>query len=173
MFVWVCGSNIEEEPEPVEVVSEMDEPDEKGGKDRSEGDGEDGTGGLGDESSREFWGKIVFLGEENVVTPLVRLLGLNFGASLTASFSDPPPKEDGCSSLISGFSSFTSASKSFSFWRMSWPEEDVEAAEEAGVAVPSGTNGASFHLATAPGLPCRCATCRPDASNSQELLQMI
>ena len=82
MFVWVCGSNIEEEPEPVEVVSEMDEPDEKGGKDRSEGDGEDGTGGLGDESSREFWGKIVFLGEENVVTPLVRLLGLNFGASL-------------------------------------------------------------------------------------------
>ena len=66
----------------MEVVSEMDEPDEKGGKDRSEGDGEDGTGGLGDESSREFWGKIVFLGEENVVTPLVRLLGLNFGASL-------------------------------------------------------------------------------------------
>ena len=79
--LFVCVTTIEEELEPVEVVSEIDEPDEKGGKDRSEGDGDDGTG-LGEESSREFWGKIVFRGEENVVTPLVRRLGLNLGASL-------------------------------------------------------------------------------------------
>ena len=34
---------MDEEPEPVEVVSEMDDPEEKGGSDRSEGDGDEGT----------------------------------------------------------------------------------------------------------------------------------
>ena len=34
---------MDEEPEPVEVVSEMDDPEEKGGRDRSEGDGDEGT----------------------------------------------------------------------------------------------------------------------------------
>ena len=37
---------MEEDPEPVEVVSEMEEPDEKGGRDRSEGDGDEGTAAL-------------------------------------------------------------------------------------------------------------------------------
>ncbi len=37
------GATIEDEPEPVEAVSaEMDEPEEKGGKERSEGDGDEG-----------------------------------------------------------------------------------------------------------------------------------
>ena len=49
------GANIEDDPDPVEVVSEMDEPDEKGGSDRSEGDGDDGAGcPRGDESRRQF-----------------------------------------------------------------------------------------------------------------------
>ena len=44
----------------MEVVSEMEEPDENGGKDRSEGDGDEGAadgggGSLGDRaSSRQF-----------------------------------------------------------------------------------------------------------------------
>ena len=37
---------MEEDPEPVEVVSKMEEPDEKGGRDRSEGDGDEGTAAL-------------------------------------------------------------------------------------------------------------------------------
>ena len=49
------GASIDDDPDPVEVVSEMDEPDEKGGRDRSEGDGDDGAGGgRGDESSRKL-----------------------------------------------------------------------------------------------------------------------
>ena len=37
------GATIELDADPVEVVSEMEEPEEKGGKDRSDGDGEDGA----------------------------------------------------------------------------------------------------------------------------------
>ena len=81
---------IELEPEPVLVVSEIELPDEKGGKDLSEGLGDEGTPACSAdrgecESSREFWGiciPTVFRGEEKVVTPLVRLRGLNLGASL-------------------------------------------------------------------------------------------
>ena len=37
------GATIELDADPVEVVSEMEEPELKGGKDRSDGDGEDGA----------------------------------------------------------------------------------------------------------------------------------
>ena len=39
------GATIELEPDPVEVVSEMEDPEEKGGKLRSEGDGDEGAAG--------------------------------------------------------------------------------------------------------------------------------
>ena len=103
-----CWGLMDEEPEPVEVVSEMDDPEEKGGRDRSEGDGDEGTAAVlsplepllllwiapprGLESSR-YWGCWweletadgggCSLGEEKLAkAALVRRRGLNLGASL-------------------------------------------------------------------------------------------
>ena len=91
LFVPGMPLTIELDPEPVLVVSEIELPDEKGGIDLSEGLGDDGApaAALGESrgSGRKFWGIIpgpptVFRGEEKVVMPLVRLRGLNLGASL-------------------------------------------------------------------------------------------
>ena len=48
------GATIELDADPVEVVSEMEEPELKGGKDRSDGDGEDGATADCKHKMREF-----------------------------------------------------------------------------------------------------------------------
>jgi hypothetical protein len=66
-MTWFGGTTVcnnDEDPEPVEVVSEIDDPDENGGKDRSDGDGDEGGFSpplkwrmftIGD-SCRQVWG---------------------------------------------------------------------------------------------------------------------
>lgn len=85
----LAGTTIDDDPDPVEVVSEMEEPEEKGGSERSDGDGDEGAPPLRLASSLEFWGWWCKLGgwrrgEEKVVvvTLDVRRRGLNLGASL-------------------------------------------------------------------------------------------
>ena len=60
-LLWCCwefrplgGATIELDADPVEVVSEMEEPELKGGKDRSDGDGEDGATADCKSKMREF-----------------------------------------------------------------------------------------------------------------------